>query len=351
MRQRELEVILFATGAHQVWANRSARGEGIVVANQDTGIDWDHPGLKSQYRGFKNGAVDHNYNWHDAISRNNFKKDSNSCGYNLEVPCDDHGHGTHTLGTSVGDDGRGNQVGMAPKAKWIACRNMDAGYGRPSTYIDCFEYFLAPYPYGGNPETDADPTKAPHVINNSWGCPRNEGCQGDEMVEVLRTIHEAGIVNVAAAGNDGSSCGSMKNQPASISDYIISVGAYSHNSGRIASFSSRGPSPFDGSIGPTVTAPGVSVRSTVKGGGYAGGGWSGTSMASPHVVGLVALMLSANPELIGQPDLVKQILEESSDSKTVSQSCGGVSGSEIPNNTFGYGIINAVKAVEASLNL
>jgi subtilisin family serine protease len=117
-------------------------GQGVVVAGADTGYQWDHPALKPQYRGWNGITVTHDYNWHDAI------RDStgNPCGNDSPAPCDDDGHGTHTMGTIVGDDGAGNQVGVAPGAKWMGCRNMDEGYGTPARYIECFEFFLAPYP-------------------------------------------------------------------------------------------------------------------------------------------------------------------------------------------------------------
>src|SRR6476646_7675084 len=81
---------------------------------------------------------------------------------------DDFFHGSHTTGTAIGDDGAGNQIGMAPGAKWIGCRNMDVGNGTPARYIECMEFFLAPYPIGGG---QGDPTKAPDITINSWGCP------------------------------------------------------------------------------------------------------------------------------------------------------------------------------------
>ena len=161
-------------------------GQGIVVANQDTGMRWTHASLRTHYRGWDGSIAtsDHNYNWHDSIHARITGADGgtpssttvpNSCGFNLVVPCDDQGHGTHTTGTTVGDDagagiGSGtNQIGVAPGAKWIGCRNMDAGNGRAATYTECFQWFLAPTDVAGQ---NADPTKRPHVMNNSWGCPQ-----------------------------------------------------------------------------------------------------------------------------------------------------------------------------------
>ena len=157
------------TRAPLVWAT-GFTGQGVVVAGADTGYRWTHTALKGKYRGWDGVTANHDYNWHDSIHTG-----GGSCGPNSIQPCDDNGHGTHTMGTAVGDDGSTNQVGMAPGAKWIGCRNMNQGVGTPATYIECFEFFLAPYPVGGTP-AQGDPSKAPHVTNNSWGCPPSEGC-------------------------------------------------------------------------------------------------------------------------------------------------------------------------------
>jgi subtilisin family serine protease len=339
-------------GADRVWREFSANGAGIVVGGQDTGIQWDHPALKNQYRGWKSGSkdgsVDHTYSWHDSISKPLAADKQNSCGYNLKVPCDDNGHGTHTIGTVVGDDGAANKIGMAPGAKWIGCRNMDAGLGAPHTYLECFEFFLAPYPQGGNAATDGKPELAPHVINNSWGCDHNEGCDGSEFLGVLKSLEAAGIMVVASAGNSGPNCGTIESAPAHHTDETLSVGAIDHRTDNIAGFSSRGPSLFDNGVGPDVTAPGVNVRSCIPGNSYAGMGWSGTSMAGPHVVGQVALMWSAAPGLSGKVRDTVELIRATAQAKSTTQVCGNVPGTAVPNNVFGYGIINAFESVKAA---
>ena len=83
---------------------------------------------KPHYRGWDGQNADHDYNWHDSIH----DSVGNPCGNDSPEPCDDSGHGTHTTGTMVGDDGAGNQIGMAPGAKWVGCRNMDTGVGTPA---------------------------------------------------------------------------------------------------------------------------------------------------------------------------------------------------------------------------
>jgi len=331
--------------ADDVWT-LGYTGTNIVVAGQDTGYDWDHPALINQYRGWNGVTATHDYNWHDAIHTNDpHTPAGNPCGFDSPIPCDDHGHGTHTMGTIVGDDGADNQIGVAPGARWISCRNMEEGWGTPATYIECFEFFLAPYPIGGDPITDGLPSLAPHVINNSWTCPTSEGCDWDTLQTVVENVRAAGIVVVASAGNDGyGGCETVRDPPA-IYAAAFSVGA-TDSGDNIASFSSRGPVTRDSSNRPKpdVSAPGVSVRSSVPGGGY---GWkSGTSMAGPHVAGTVALLWSAAPHLVGDVDTTEWIIEHTARPRTTSQTCGGDSSGDVPNNVYGWGIVDALAAVE-----
>jgi len=323
-------------GAPDVWA-LGYDGTGIVVAGQDTGYDWDHPALINQYRGWDGSTADHDYNWHDSIHSG-----GGSCGADSVEPCDDQGHGTHTMGTIVGDDGVGNQVGMAPGAEWISCRNMNVGDGTPATYTECYEWFMAPTRIDG---TDANPAMSPHVINNSWGCPVSEGCTDPNvMLTVVNNVVAAGIITVHSAGNDGSSCETV-NTPSATYDASYTVGA-TDGSDNIASFSSRGPVSVDGSgrMKPDISAPGVNIRSSVRGGGYQGG-WQGTSMAGPHVAGAVALLLDRAPSLIGDSEAVENVINGTAVSRTTTQNCGGVPGSEIPNNTYGWGRFDILTAV------
>jgi|KBSMisStaDraftv2_1062788.scaffolds.fasta_scaffold08402_3 uncharacterized repeat protein (TIGR01451 family) len=321
--------------APDVWA-LGFTGQNVVVGGQDTGYQWDHPAIKGKYRGWNGTVADHNYNWHDSIHSG-----GGSCGHDAVAPCDDTDHGTHTMGTMVGDDGGGNQIGMAPGAKWIGCRNMDQGAGTPTTYSECFEWFIAPTDLN---DQNPDPTKAPHVINNSWGCPPSEGCTDPNVLKtVVENTRAAGIEVVVSAGNSGPGCSSV-DSPAAIYDASFSIGA-TDISDVIAGFSSRGAVTIDGSgrLKPDVSAPGVSVRSSVPFNSYAV--FSGTSMAGPHVVGLVALLLSAQPALIGNPDGIEPMITGSAVPRTSAQTCNGVPGSQIPNNTYGWGRADALAAV------
>jgi subtilisin family serine protease len=341
--------------ADDVWA-MGYTGQGAVVAGADTGYEWDHPAIKDKYRGWNGAEADHSYNWHDGVHElNPLNQDStqnpanNPCGLSSLVPCDDHSHGTHTMGTMVGDDGQGNQIGVAPGARWVACRNMERGWGSPATYIECFEFFLAPTDINN---ANPDPAKSPHVINNSWGCPEQEGCNPSNfnLIEtVVNNLKASGIVVVASAGNSGSGCETVNN-PAAMFENAFSVGA-TRATDTIANFSSRGPVTVDGSgrLKPNVSAPGVGVRSSTRFGGYAS--WNGTSMAGPHVAGLVALIISANPELAGQVETIETIIEETAVPVQAAQDCGTTSGLNVPNQSYGYGRIDALAAVQRALEM
>lgn len=335
-----------------VW-NLGYNGQGITIGGADTGYDWLHPALQPHYRGYnvQSGEINHNYHWHDGVtapSPLNGNAD-NPCGFNIKSPCDDQSHGTHTMGTMTGDDGMGNQIGVAPGAAWVGCRNMERGWGQPSTYLDCFEWFLAPTDTN---DLNPDPSKAPHVINNSWYCAVEEGCTDLTVNELLRTavinLKLAGVVVVVSNGNaGGQGCSSTFGPPAYFEE-SFSIGA-SREDDAIAGFSSLGPVTLDNSyrIKPNVVAPGQGVRSSVPGNGYAS--FSGTSMAGPHVAGLVALLLSANPALEGEVEIVESIIEETCVPFNGPQDCSDSLGLAYPNNTFGYGRVDALAAVQKAL--
>ena len=326
-------------GAPAMWA-AGFTGQGAVVAGEDTGYEWNHAALKSHYRGWNGTSVDHNYHWHDAIHSG-----GGVCGPDSPEPCDDYGHGTHTMGTMVGDDGAGNQIGMAPGARWIGCRNMDQGNGTPATYSECFQWFLAPTDLANQ---NPDPSKAPHVINNSWGCPASEGCTDPNVLKtVVESVRAAGIVVVVSAGNAGPGCSTV-NDPPAIYDASFSVGATDMGD-VIADLSSRGPVTVDGSNRhkPDVSAPGINVRSCVPQGGYAS--LSGTSMAGPHVAGLTALLISANGALAGDVDGVELQIEGDAVAKSTSQSCGGTAG-QVPNDVYGWGRIQTPACLPLTLS-
>ena len=321
--------------APEVWTTYGARGEGIVVGVQDTGVVWDHPALWPSYRGWDGSAATHAFNWHSAVGVTPACSDP-------AIPCDPYGHGTHVTGTITGDDGAGNQIGVAPGAAWIGCRNMDdEGRGTPSSYTECFEFFLAPWPPGGDPQIDGDATLAAHIVNNSWNCPPSEGCGHFTLQQVVENVRAAGVMVVSSAGNNGSACASAL-YPIGTYDASYSVGAV-NASGNIAPFSSRGPVTFNGTgiAKPDISAPGVSVRSAYPPDRYVN--LSGTSMAAPHVAGIYALLWSAYPRLIGQIDASEDLLNASA--RRVADLTCGPAGSPDYNHTYGWGHVDALAAL------
>jgi serine protease AprX len=329
-------------GAPSVWS-RGFTGQGIVVGMADTGTAWEHPVLKSHYRGFDGTAVSHDYNWHDAIHNAAI---ANPCGSDAPAPCDDDSHGTATASLVVGDDGAGNQLGMAPGARFISCRNMDQGVGTPARYTECFQFFLAPTDHNGaNPRPDL----AAHVINNSWGCPQSEGCTDPLVLKtVVENVRAAGIVVVVSAGNSGPLCSTISDVP-SFYDASFSIGATT-SIDTIASFSSRGSVTADGSnrLKPDLCAPGVGVRVARPPATYSSS-FSGTSGSAPHVTGAVALLWSAVPQLIGQVAATASVLERTAVPLTSTQDCGGFSGASVPNPVFGWGRLDVAVAVTTSV--
>lgn len=321
--------------APEVW-NMGFTGQGIVIGGADTGIQWNHPALINKYRGWNGASATHDYNWHDSVHSG-----GGACGPNTTAPCDDDDHGTHTVGTVLGADaGNVNQIGVAPGAKFIGCRNMNQGNGTPATYLECMEWFLAPYPVGGT-TAQGDPAKAPDLTTNSWGCPPSEGCSPGTLQQAVEAQRAAGIMFVAAAGNSGSGCATVSDPP-SFYDATYTIGAISSATGTIASFSSRGPSLADGSnrIKPDISAPGVNVRSAIRSNAYAS--LSGTSMATPHTAGAIALLWSARPDLKNQILATENILNETAVdvSSTLCNSAG------VPNNVYGWGRLDIKAAVD-----
>ncbi|MBK8986699.1 MAG: S8 family serine peptidase [Chloroflexi bacterium] len=346
---------LTGIGATAVWQDFGVTGEGIVIGQSDSGVQWDHPELLPTYRG---RSGNHDYNWYDPWTH-------------AAVPQDAGGHGTHTLGSIVGQT-----VGVAPGASWYACANLPRNVGSPARYLDCMQFMLAPFPLNGSPLRDGDPLRSAHVLNNSWGCPEAyEGCDAESLRPAVAALRAAGIFVVASAGNAGPACSTVADPPALYAE-AFSVGAV-NEAGDLAAFSSRGPVMVDGSgrTKPDILAPGVQVLSSLPGDGY--GLLDGTSMAGPHVAGVVALIWSANPALIGNIERTEEILRATATSftgqvgtsllaemmgqledsglslpaQTPPEDMAGfgvcyLEGNAVPNNLTGYGIVNAYRAVE-----
>jgi subtilisin family serine protease len=312
--------------ANEAWTTFGTRGENIVVANVDTGVQFDHPAVVQQYRGNQGGGnFDHNYNWFDP---------SEVCGSPSLVPCDNNGHGTHTMGTMVGDDGDPgpNQIGVAPHARWIAAKGCEFSSCSDFALLESGQWILAPTDLQGqNPRPDL----RPHIVNNSWG-----GGGGDPFYQAtVDAWNASGIFPAFSNGNGGPSC----NTSGSPGDFVntYSAGAFDINNA-IAIFSSRGPSAFGGELKPNIAAPGVNVRSSVPFNGYAA--FNGTSMASPHVAGTVALMWSAALAIERDIAATRALLDDTA-IDTEDLQCGGTADD---NNVWGEGRLDAFLAVEQS---
>jgi uncharacterized repeat protein (TIGR01451 family) len=323
--------------AERVWNELSVDGRGAVVADFDTGVDWDHAALKAQYRGWNGVTANHNYNWFEFDAQNpSYWNTGGDYGPSAStVPYDCSDHGTHTMGTMVGDGGTpSTQIGVAPGAQWIAVpgicgRTMPDGYADDIGGIRTFQWLMCPTDLSGDLST-RDCSKAPDVINNSWG---SSSPADDTFRPIVQALRAAGIVPVFASGNPSAGLGSI-GTPASIPE-AIAVGATDSND-VVTSFSGRGPSFYEGVQKPELSAPGSIVRSSIPGDGYANFG--GTSMAAPHVSGLIALMVSADLQ-DGQRDLNVDELQAFMQYSAVDLGPPG------PDDEYGYGRIDAYRAV------
>lgn len=288
-------------GTQTLW-DMGFTGQGVVVANMDTGVDISHSALASKWRGGNNS-------WFDPFNSSS-------------VPYDLSGHGTATMGIMVAGNTSDNLVGVAPDAQWIAAKIFDDA-NPPQTTLSkihqAFQWVLDP---DGDPATD----DSPDIVNNSWDMD-NPGLYDNEFAADIQNLKAAGISVVCVSGNvlipqpSGTST-SPGNNPGA-----FPVGATTEND-LIAYFSARGPSAYDGSFYPALVAPGAAIRSTDLYNTYVS--FSGTSFAAPHVAGVLALLKSAITGLSAQ------------DAETALKN-SVVSGSG-PDNTYGYGRLDAVKA-------
>ena len=310
-----------AVGARRVWNELGIDGTGVVVSELDTGVDGNHIALQSNWRG--------NYApveecWLDAANLGH------------STPQDSHGHGSHTMGTVMGlapDD----TVGVAPGALWIASNIINSGTGAPfdNGVIASFEWLADP---DGDPYTTED---VPAVCQNSWGV--NENFSGyydcdSRWWDAIDNCEAAGVVVTWSAGNEGPGPESLRSPAdrAASPGNCFSVGSTQHYEPyEISSFSSRGPSGCGGEFAmkPEISAPGSDIYSVAAGGGYTN--MSGTSMAGPHIAGVVALMRASNPNV--DVITIKDVLMATAIDL-------GPAGED---QTYGHGFVDAYAAVLA----
>ena len=292
-------------------------GQGVVIGQIDTGVDTSHPALRGKFSG----------HFYDATNNS------------FPAPYDDLGHGTHTMGTMVGGDGLGpfaQDIGVAPGATFAAAKAFTNQGAFNSWLTRSFQWFAT---------LAADSGVNVRVINNSWG-----SCDTLSLSHwnIIWSIRAMGFIPVFAIGNHDVNCPHVRGGTPGNYPTVIGVGA-TNSMDFVASFSQRGPAPNTSPwndttywsrpdwnfIKPDLTAPGEGVYSSIPGGGYQS--WDGTSMATPHVSGVIALLLSKNPALDYYQ--IYQILTDNA---------RHVSGYTFPNNNYGWGIVNALAAIQAT---
>ncbi|MDO4787828.1 MAG: S8 family serine peptidase [Johnsonella sp.] len=307
--------------ADKVWQYEKITGEGVVVGIIDSGVDAQHPAIANAWRGNTPGMEV--YSWYDTTDRSNRGRGSK--------PTDSTGHGTHVAGTILGQDpSTASAMGVAPGAKWIAAKVFDEeGETSLTRLLEAGQWMLAPTDEHGVPH----PEMAPKIVNNSWG-----GNSQDEFFrDILKEWRRAGILPVFSAGNTGPANQGGEGSIGTPGSYpeAFTVGALKRDD-TIAAFSLRGPSKYKGDIKPDICAPGVNIRSSVPGGAYALR--TGTSMAGPHVSGVAALILEADPTM--SVDEIEKTITESASPLTDTYYV------KSPNFGYGYGKINAYTAVK-----
>jgi bacillopeptidase F len=296
--------------APQLWQQGFA-GQGVTVAIMDSGVDLSHPDLGPRWRGGSNSWFDPN-------------------GEHPLAPVDVGGHGTGVMGIILGGNAGNSVIGVAPEAQWIAVKIFnDAGVASDSAIHQGFGWLLDP---DGNPATD----DAPDVVNNSWGYEEASGQCIPTFRSALQTLKAAGIAVVFAAGNSGPNANtsvSPANYPEAFA--VGSIGT-DKSTTLLSSYSARGPAACDGTVYPETVAPGDNVRTAdLTIGGAVRGNYvnmSGTSLAAPHVAGVMALLLSAFPET--RVEALETVLKESTTDL-------GPAGAD---NSYGFGLVDAQEA-------
>lgn len=295
--------------APSLW-DKGFTGNGIVVGSIDTGVRSTHEALRDTFIG--------EYGWFDPELKST-------------TPHDDNGHGTHTMGSIAGSKG----IGVAPDVTWMTCRGCRAKQCLEADLLACMQFMLCPTdPTGANP----DCSKAPRIINNSWG-----GDRGGDLAykDAIAAWHKAGIIPVFSVGNTGPACGTVT----SPGDYpnVIGVGGTTYDYA-LGVWSSKGPSTV-ASVKPDITAPGGQIYSSNNKSDTSYIVSSGTSTAAPHVTGTIALLLQNEPTLT-YDQIYARLTSTTVQSglESTNYTCGNTPDTKWPNNQYGWGLVNAYDA-------
>jgi subtilisin family serine protease len=293
--------------APSLW-NLGYTGQGVVVANLDTGVDVSHPDLATRWRGGSNS-------WYDPNGQH-------------AAPYDAEGHGTQTMGLLVGGDAGGTSIGVAPGAQWIAVKIFnDAGSASLSAIHAAFQWLL-------DPDDNPDTPDAPDIVNNSWGFPDLVNSCDQQFELDIQALRAAGIAVVFGGGNASVPAGTLSTSiPPANNPGALAVG-YTDLSKEIVADSSRGPSACGGGIYPHLVAPGSGVLTSDLNLGIANPYTTvfGSSFAAPQVAGVLALLLSA------YPNATVVELEQALQNSAQDLGSGG------PDNTYGFGLVDALRA-------
>ena len=297
---------LSAIGTPDLWS-LGYFGQGVVVANMDTGVDVNHPDLVTRWRGGSNS-------WYDPHGEH-------------ATPSDSSGHGTQVMGVMVGGEVGGSTIGVATDAEWIAVKIFnDAGSATVSAIHAGFQWLL-------DPDGDAATDDAPDIVNNSWNLSLNPGQCILDFQQDVNALKAAGIAVVSSGGNNGpapSTEASPSNYPSGFATGSVDEAL------NVSTTSSRGPSSCDGTIFPELVAPGENIwTSHLSVGGFPiYTSVDGTSFAAPHVSGTMALLKSAFP-VATVDDMEAALISSAID--------GGDAG---PDNAYGYGLVDSLGAYQ-----
>jgi len=305
-QERVLEWGVSQVNGPECWA-AGFTGKGTVVSTIDTGVRYTHVALAGGYR--------EAYGWFDPY-------------LGTAMPNDQNGHGSHTMGSICGRNG----TGVAPEAEWVACKGCDTSSCTEDALLGCAEWTFCPTLADGSAPNC---TMRPNLSSNSWGGGQEDAWY-DEVVNMWNSVN---IIPVFAIGNSGPGCRTA-NSPGDRPN-LISVGA-TNAMDAVTAFSSHGPSLTASRIKPEISAPGNNIRSCshTTDTGYAI--LSGTSMATPHVAGAVALLIQQGKTTRAE---IETAMHESAVRPSIDQiicNGGGVDPDfPWPNNSFGHGRLDA----------